>query len=167
MDSPPKPRGRLRRAPVWAIAVASLVIGLVVGGAAVSLAERPMSDPPDQTLALRGDSTDLSVAWISNLASWGVQPSSVTTYKPFDTVDVWVGETSLGARCLLLSHRARIFTASCANEGLDPVLDLTVDDTLPVQWDKPMPTGTIVRFIARGDAVDVWVRSPGSATPSA
>jgi hypothetical protein len=146
--------------PIWALAAVCLVVGLVAGAAAMSISARSQDDAPDQTLTSVGDSTDLSVSWISSLTSWGVAPSSVVQYQPFDTLDLWVGETSLDAKCLLVSHMGRIFTAACAEKGLSPVLDLTIDPSLPVHWDHPLPTGTVVRFIARDDGVDVWVREP-------
>jgi hypothetical protein len=152
--------GWIRRVPIWAIAAVCLVVGLVAGAAAMSISARSQGDAPDQILTSVGDSTDLSVSWISSLTSWGVAPSSVVQYQPFDTLDLWVGETSLDAKCLLVSHMGRIFTAACAEKGLSPVLDLTIDPSLPVHWDHPLPTGTVVRFIARDDGVDVWVREP-------
>ncbi|GAA1959782.1 hypothetical protein [Microbacterium deminutum] len=164
---PATPAGRRpwwRSGPVWAVAAVSLVLGLVLGSAVMWLASPPV-DAPDQTLALVGDSTDRSASWIGSLSSWGVDPSSVSKYESFDTLDVWVGETPQQARCLLLSHMGRIFTSSCAARGLEPLLDLTVSEGLPVHWERPMPAGTVIRFIARTDRVDVWVRhSPDSSS---
>jgi hypothetical protein len=146
--------------PVWIAAVVCLVLGLVGGSAGVWFSTPHVTDRPDETLVVVGNSTDVTVAWIADLSSWGVKPSSVTKFQPFDTVDVWVGQTSLDSTCILLSHMGRVFTTSCAARGLDPVLDLTVDPSLPVHWTRAMPFGTVVRFIATSHGVDVWVRHP-------
>ena len=139
-----------------------LVLAVAGTGAALVLSVGAKPDGgPDLTLAVVKDGIDLGSDWAESIYNWGVEPGSIVKYEPYDSIGVWAGHTSTAGRCVLLSFHDRIFTAACATNGLDPVLDLYADDQWPVQLEEPLLPGGVIRFIARPTGVDVWVR-PGT-----
>ena len=147
---------------VWGTALACLVLAVAGTGAALvqSVGAKP-DGGPDVTLAVVKDGIDLGSDWAKSIYNWGVEPGSLVKYEPYDSIGVWAGHTSTDGRCVLLSAHGSIFTAACATNGLDPVLDLYADDQWPIQLEEPMLPGGVIRFIARPTGVDVWVR-PGT-----
>jgi hypothetical protein len=158
-------RRRWWRSPIaWGAGLACLALALAGTVTALVLADGAKSaGGPDLTLAVVEEGMDLGSDWADSIYYWGVEPGSIVKYEPYDSIGVWGGHTSAGGRCVLLSSRDRIFTAACASNGLDPVLDLYADDHWPVHLEEPLVPGGVIRFIARPTGVDVWVR-PG--TPS-
>ncbi len=161
----PRERRWWRRIPVWAVVAVSLVVGLVLGISAVALSHpSDAADPdPDLTLAQTSLPAPRTTGFAQNLAYWGVDPSTVVSYEPFDSIHVWTGRRSDGSRCILLSPGGKIFTASCAASGLDPILDFIVHTNVPVSFEgNVLPEGSVIRFLARPRGVDVWARKSGA-----
>lgn len=150
-----------RRVPVWSVAAICLVAGIVIGVGALLLWPKPdtVDTLPDLTLGLASDTVERAPGFAQNLDYWGVQHGSVVAYDSFGSIGVWAARGQEESRCVMLSVEGQIFAASCAAKGLDPVFDFTVHDNLPVTYEgRPLPEGSVVRFIARTGGIDVWVR---------
>jgi hypothetical protein len=148
-----------RSGVVWAVAGVSLLLGGAIGATALAASTAP-SDGPDVTLEALPGVDDQGPGWDEGLKSWGMEPTSVVQYEAYDTIDVMTARASDSARCILLLHQGSIFTAACARGGLDPVLDLGVDEGWPIHFEQPLGPDGVLRFMARADGVDVWAR-PG------
>ncbi len=152
---------RWRAWPIWAVAMACIIAGVLIGAGALLLWPRTAADAgADLTLHQAADRPARAPGFVQDLDYWGVERGSVVAYDAFDSMRVWTarggGDDS---RCILLSRAGQIFTASCAAQGLDPVLDYTVDGYGSVAYeDATLLEGSVVRFIARADRIDVWVR---------
>jgi len=154
-------RPRWSRIPLWAVAAAVGVVGIVAGIAiGVTIAARS-APAPDLTLGISPGAGERGDGFIANLNYWGVNPNTVVPHEPFDAIDVWTARGADDSRCLLLSHEGGFLSATCAGAGLDPVLDFTIYSGLTFDLDAPLPVGTVIRFVARSGAVDVWVSAPG------
>jgi hypothetical protein len=153
--------GRWRRVPLWTVGAICLVAGIVIGVGALLLWPKPASTDaaPDLTLGLASQTVERAPGFTQNLDYWGVQHGSVVAYDSFGSIGVWAARGQEESRCVMLSAQGQIFAAACAAKGLDPVFDFTVHDNLPVTYDgRPLPEGSVVRFIARTGGIDVWVR---------
>ncbi len=148
-----------RSGVVWSVAGVSLLLGGAIGATALAASTAP-ADGPDVTLEALPGVDDQGPGWDESLQSWGMEPSSVVQYEAYDTIDVMTAHATSNARCILLLHQGSIFTAACARGGLDPVLDLGVDEGWPIHFEQPLGPEGVLRFMAHADGVDVWAR-PG------
>ena len=134
---------------LWLVAAVSLTFGLAAGATAVAASSALSAGGPDTTLDV--------VEWSGNVDFWGMAGGSIVSYENYDDIQVFTGRNAEGGRCLLLGFRDRIFTMSCAIADLDPVLDLS-----PREWpaflEGALNPGGVLRFVARTDGVDVWLR---------
>ncbi|GAA3627271.1 hypothetical protein GCM10022200_07110 [Microbacterium awajiense] len=150
-----------RRTPPWVWAVAGLAVGAIAGGAVTASVLAANSERADAVLARTTDGVD-SGPWEDRLQYWGLEPDSLQAYEPFDAMGVWTARGSEQSRCLVLSYQDEAVMASCADAGFDPVFDFTIDEDMPISFSDDLEPGTVVRFVARPDTVEVWVRAPGA-----
>lgn len=149
-----------RRIPVWAIAAASVAVGVAIGAGAVSLA----APRPDAILRIDASAGERSANWERDLSAWGLSAGSAQPYEDYDGLGVWMVNSDDGSRCILLEDEGRPVTVNCVGGGLDPVLDVTMYADMGAFFDTERPTGSVTRFIARGSAIEVWERwAQGSA----
>ncbi|MCH6229268.1 hypothetical protein MK786_00755 [Microbacterium sp. CFH 31415] len=147
-----------QRVPLWAVtAVAGIAVGLAAGLAWPTDSE----PPPDLTLDVEPGGGERGAGFTENLDYWGVDPGSVVPHEQFDVIQVWTARAVDESRCVLLSHDGGFLSATCSGGGLDPVLDFTVYDGMSLEFDEPLPIGTVIRFVGRSGHVDVWVSAPG------
>jgi hypothetical protein len=137
---------------LWLVAAVSLTFGLAAGSTAVAASSAFSTGRPDTTLNV--------VEWTGDLDFWGMAGGSIVSYERFHDIQVFTGRNAEGSRCLLLGFRDRIFTMTCAIADLDPVLDLSSREW-PAFLEGELNPGGVLRFVARTDGVDVWLR-PGS-----
>lgn len=143
-----------QRVPVWAVAVASALLGVVLTLSAVNLA----ADHPDATLNPAAEPPEVPVQWDELLRGWDLDPTTTRSFGAFREIDVWAVRSRIGAPCLMLSSRGRPFSVGCASQDLDPVVDFTVQSGMLGILNDDLRDGTLLRFVARDDRVDVWVR---------
>lgn len=143
-----------RRVPIWAIAGAGVVVGVLVGIGAMSLA----GPRPDATLRVSAAVGADGVDWENDLSSWGLVADTARSYGDYDGLGVWVIGSDDGSSCVLLEDDGRPITVGCVGGGLDPILDVTMYPDMERFFDTERPTGSVTRFIARGDVVEVWER---------
>lgn len=147
-----------QRVPLWALtAVAGIAVGLAAGLTWPTDSE----PPPDVTLDVEPGGGERGAGFTENLDYWGVDPGSVVPHEQFDVIQVWTARAVDESRCVLLSHDGGFLSATCSGGGLDPVLDFTVYDGMSLEFDEPLPIGTVIRFVGRSGHVDVWVSAPG------
>jgi hypothetical protein len=147
-----------QRVPLWAVtAVAGIAVGLAAGLTWPTDSE----PPPDLTLDVAPGGGERGAGFTENLNYWGVDPGSVVPHEQFDVIQVWTARAVDESRCVLLSHDGGFLSATCSGGGLDPVLDFTVYDGMSLEFDEPLPIGTVIRFVGRSGHVDVWVSAPG------
>ncbi len=147
--------------PVWVIALVSAVLGALVALSAVNLT----ADRPDATLGPVASDPTAPADWDEMLRGWDLDPSTTRSFGDFRQIDVWAVRSRIGAPCVLLSSRGRPFALGCASQDLDPVVDFTVQSGMLGILNDQLRDGTLLRFVARDDRVDVWVReSPARET---
>lgn len=150
-----EPRRRWwRRVPVWSIAATALVVGIAVGAAGIG-ATVPRADVVLRAVASEGGR---DAAWQQELRSWGISPDSAVAFEHYNGVGVWTASSDEGSRCIILESGERPINATCVGGGFDPILDVTLFGGMDDAFDSPPPAGSVIRFIAREDAVEVWVR---------
>lgn len=143
-----------QRIPMWAVALGGAVLGVALTLSAVDLA----ADRPDATLQRAATPPDTPEDWDELLRGWDVDPSTTISFGDFRQIDVWQANSRIGAPCVLLSSRGRPFSVSCASQDLDPVVDFTVQSGMLGILNDQLRDGTLLRFVARDDRIDVWVR---------
>lgn len=147
-----------RRVPLWSVtALAGIAAGVAIGLAWPTDSELP----PDVTLKVEPGGGERGAGFTENLNYWGVDAGTVVPHEAFDVIQVWTARGIDDSRCLMLSHEGTFLSATCSGAGLDPILDFTVYDSMSIELDAALPVGTVIRFVGRDAAVDVWVRPPG------
>lgn len=155
-----------RRAPWWkdarliVTAVAAFVVG-VVGGVALPALNTPQ---PDYTAAIDPDApVDPTEAWIQQAQRvLDVVPGSLRQHDQVEGVTMWTGENTVGSRCMIVAWGELWGNGGCTPEGLDPIVDFRADLDIPMPLASTLAEGGIVRFIARGDVVEIWIREPAA-----
>jgi hypothetical protein len=189
-DPQPRDRRRATRIALFAAAVVGVLgVGLVLGvalggllglgagigvGSGVGLTEpagtdqadapnaaAPLGSPPDLSLGIAARAGERGAGWASSLEVWGVMAGTMMPHESFGDLDLWTASGVSGSRCLVFSLDGRVVTAECAGGNFDPVFDVTLGDrTRSISFGSALPDGTVIRFVARSDAVDVWIREP-------
>lgn len=149
---------------MWVIASATAVIGIVLGAAGAASVLAP--DAPDYTLRPLSTQGDRGADWNSVVGSWGMDPGSEMPYESFGGVDVWTITDERGARCIMLTRLGDPMWSQCAPTGLETILDYTVFPG-ETALEKPLPVGTVVRFVTNDDVIEVWVAMPDESEASA
>jgi len=149
-----RPRGR-RRVPPWAFVAVAGVVGVGVGLALPALMP-PHPEAVLRSIPLDGETIDFSM--------YGVDASPPTRYAPFRNLEVWSAETPGGSACVLVtSGDGDWIAAGCAPQQLEATADLTFYPGMREVEGFDLPDGSVVRFVLRGDSVEVWIASADEA----
>ena len=99
-----------------------------------------------------------------------VMKSTLQPFEPVMGLEVWSAQTTFGNTCLLVFEPAsdEFLAIGCAPAPADPIAEIY---DVPVAWEEEwvdgFPTGTVVRFMLHGDAVDVWIHEgAGPSVPA-
>lgn len=143
------PRRWWRRIPLWAYIAGALAVGLALG-----LVVPPLLPPhPTTTLqrvAVEGAPLDFQM--------YGIPASSPVRYESFHNLEVWSAQTAEGSTCIVVTTDAGEWIgAGCAPEPLDAIADVTFFAGMRPIDGLDLPEGSVVRFIVRGDVMEVWI----------
>jgi len=160
----PTPHPQRRRFGGW-------LVGALVVVAALIVLLMSLSPRPDAVLAPVDTPRPLPV-WVSD--GWfdsyiDRDPAApYVVYASFGGVEPWVLTTRTGARCLILTFGSQIGSTepSCGRDGLAPSYTLHSTEWMPEALQEVGPPGTIVRFVLRGESVEVTVALPPVETPA-
>jgi len=137
-----------RRVP-WAYIVAALAVGVTVGLALTTLL------PPHPVTTLQQAPIEGAVL---DFQMYGIQADSPVRYQPFHDLEVWSARTEQGSTCIVVTSAAgEWMAAGCAPEPLDPVADIQYYSGMRPVDGLELPNGSVVRFILRGDVIEVSV----------
>lgn len=94
-----------------------------------------------------------------------VMESTLRAFEPVLDLEVYSARSVIGNSCLLVFEPASddLLGVGCAPPPAQPQVEIY---DVPVAWEEEwtdrFPSGTMVRFVLTGDAVDVWVYEGGS-----
>lgn len=138
-----------RRVPVWAVAVGTAAIGLVVGLTVPAL----MSPHPTTTLhpaPIEGAELDFQM--------YGIEADAPVRYQSFHDLEVWSAETEQGSVCIVVTTAsAEWMAAGCAPEPLIPTADINIYPGIRPIDGLELSDGSVVRFVLRDDVMEVWI----------
>ncbi|WP_396668178.1 hypothetical protein [Microbacterium sp. R86528] len=140
---------RARR--LWLVALASLVLGGIAGGALVS------ASVPRANLVLETTNDRLPEELSRQIMDWGVGESGIQGHEPLGELTAWTAMSATGESCMILVARSSIQAVACAPGGLDPSVDVVVGRDVPVPGPE-IPDGSALRLLADDDGVAVWVK---------
>ena len=104
---------------------------------------------------------DPTEAWIRQAErALDVDAGNLRQYEQVQGVTMWTGTNAVGARCIIVAWGELWGNGSCTPAPLDPVVDFRVNPDIPMPLAAPLDEGGVVRFVARGDVVEIWVREP-------
>lgn len=145
----PERRRWWRRVPMWAYLSTALLIGLVIGLATPGLA------PPHPATTLQQVPIDGAPL---DFRMYGVKAVSLVQYQTFHDLEVWSAETEQGSTCIVVTtDAAEWMTAGCAPAPLAPTADINFYTGMLAISGLEMPDGSVLRFILRGDVMEVWI----------
>jgi hypothetical protein len=152
-DVPAAPLGQARpgrpRVQLSALMAVVSVIGLGIGLAVPEL----ISAHPHTVLTAAP--AEVSVP---NFQLYGTVAGLPTRYQPFHDLEVWSARTVEGAVCVLVISADRSWrSVGCAPRPLDPVADISPYPVIRAIEGVDLPIGSVVRFILRENAVQVWI----------
>ncbi len=150
------PRPWWRRTPVWAYIAVAACIGLGVGLAMPALA------PPHPVATLRqappADGVEL------DFDMYGIPAESPVRYEPFRDLGVWSAVTEQGSTCVVITAGDEEWMAAgCAPAPLNPTADITYYPGMRGIEGLELSDGSVVRFILRGDVMEVWLAETDEA----
>lgn len=166
---PPAPRPRWRS---WIVrALAALLIATVAGLAGAFLARGgSISAPwPAAPAAVLGGVAEVEEGippWLDTVdAREYFAAGEDVPFRPFDAfsgVRPWAITTAQGGQCLILvMSGAGGYDVGCGVGQLDAVADIRVSEALLEGGDlTDYPRGSMLRFVLRGERVEVWVAVP-------
>ncbi|TFC04380.1 hypothetical protein E3O42_05135 [Cryobacterium adonitolivorans] len=138
------------------IAVLALIAALVAWmspGAPDHVLAPEYGLPPDFVLGLEsvGADADGPKDPHGTLDRLGLSSDKLRRYEDFGYLSVWSGESRQGTACLLVAHPVQglsegIGAEGCSPDGLDTIADFV-----------QIPTGSLTRFVLKGDHVDVYM----------
>lgn len=147
-----------RRRVVWAASLA--VVATVTGGAAIVAAT---ASRPDATMTIVDEASRRffpeSLEWLTSLL--GMQRDRLEPYEGLGQAVVWAGESKDGVSCLLVTADHRPFGYGCARADQYPTADIVVDHGMAADA-TGLPERSTLRFVYRGDRIDVWITEPPS-----
>jgi hypothetical protein len=148
--------------PIGRIAATIVAILAVVWGADALL--RPLSD--DVLAASRATAQERQdLIDEVDLASFGMVGARLQPFAEYRDLSVWSAMSEAGLTCLLVrADGAGVFQVGCTPAPLEPSIDLTVGLDVHPHLVGDLPLGSVVRFVLRGDDVDVWVAEPSAVT---
>jgi hypothetical protein len=145
----PDRRPRWRRVPLWAYLSTALLVGVVIGLAMPALV------PPHPATTLQQAPIDGAPL---DFQMYGIQAVSPVRYQSFHDLEVWSAQTEQGSTCIVVtSDAAEWMTAGCAPAPLDPTADINFYTGMRAIDGLEMPDGSVLRFILRGDVMEVWI----------
>ena len=127
---------------------------------------------PDYVLAERvGADADEPKDPHGTLNLLGLSKDGLRQYEDFRGLSVWSGVSRYGTACLLVAHPVQgllegIGDAQCSPDGLDTIGEVTLCSGCSAsEVFGGLPTGSLIRFVLKGDRVDVYVyvRAPDSS----
>ncbi|WP_137844038.1 hypothetical protein [Microbacterium sp. 2FI] len=156
-DTPPsrtRPTAGRPRWRAWLIAAALVVIlGLAYGGT------RLVGDHPEATLRPTGAEPDTRVYRMLVYApDLRIASSTLRSFGTYRDIDIWAADDAFGNPCLLALDRSvdGLLGAECT----PPEGELTMDVGVWPLWERDfgadLPDGSVIRFVHRGDAVEVY-----------
>ncbi|GAA3210680.1 hypothetical protein [Microbacterium terregens] len=147
--APAAPPRRRRRIPTWALVAAAAAAGIGLGLAL------PGAVPPHPQAVLRAIPLDGATV---DLDMFGAATTSPVRYAPFHDLNVWSAQTDAGSTCVFVTTESgEWMAAGCAPEQLAPTADLTLYPSMFEVEGLELPDFSVVRFILRGAAVEVWI----------
>ncbi len=152
--SPGSRRTWWRRPQTWIL----LGIGAVVGGVIVA-AVLWAGSRPDLTLPVVDEGAS-SLESDSYLEYLELEPEALRSHGTYGTFGVWTGKTTRDHVCLLLTISASVWDQSCTPDGIDPIIDVTLFAGDFAARDLDLPERSVIRFVAKGDVVEVWIAVP-------
>lgn len=182
-ESPP-PR---RRRALWsaglvlagAVAGAGASVGAFAGSGMFTAGDVEQRVPnygpaPEYVLALESAGVDVDQPKDPHgtLDMLGLSADELRQYEDFRGLSVWGGESRDGMACLLVAHPGQgllegIGDARCSPEGLDTIAEVPLcSGCYAPGVFTGLPTGSLIRFVLKGDHVDVYVyvRAPDPTT---
>jgi hypothetical protein len=149
-------RSRRRRIPIWAYIAVAAGLGL---GAGLAM---PALTPPHPVATLRqappADGVEL------DFDMYGIPAESPMRYEPFRDLEVWSAETEQGSTCVVITaDDAEWMAAGCAPAPLNPTADITYYPGMRGIEGLELADGSVVRFILRGDVMEVWLAETDEA----
>lgn len=141
-----------RSRAVW-IGVAA---GAVVGALIASTTYARLTPPPDTTLHVIANPEGIP-SDLSGMAAYiGVDVETLVRFDDWKSFEVSMGTQDDGDECLLVMAQQAILDFGCGFDGLSPQVDLWVHNGMASLIGGSIPTGSTIRFVARGDTIDVW-----------
>jgi hypothetical protein len=153
-----KPRAGWRSARTWLL----IAIGAVVGAAIVLTALWAVARPDATLPTVARDSSGLDAD--SYLDYLEIERDGLQSHGTYGELGVWTGTTRRGLTCLLITVGVSIWDQSCVPDGIDPLVDVTVFEGDLAARELDLPHLSVIRFIAKGDVVEVWVSLAPEAT---
>lgn len=152
-----------RRRATWVAGVGGIAVGVGATLGILSLTTRA----PDQVLHRVSTEVASSTPIPSGLGSVAGDPDSLELFGQWEGLTVWTMRSAEDAPCLMLTVDDGLVDWRCAVSGFDPQIDFWLFRGVRDAMDTELPVGTTVRFLARGDAVDIWVDRPQEDLESA
>lgn len=149
--------------PRWwrrpALLVAAAVVALVVLAASVMMT---LDARPDRTLTPTPTSAEIpfpdGFSWLTS--ALGIPRDALRSYRGVGDIIVWAGTAEDGVACLLVTGTDGPFGFGCARGGRDATADIVLDSKMASIPPTGLPERTTLRFVYRGDTVDVWIDEP-------
>jgi hypothetical protein len=153
----PAPRRWWRTIPAWSLVACGAIVGLLVGLIVPALMA------PQTVAQLR----PASVGDAAFPFDWYVvDRDTLVKYENYGDVEVWTATNEQGIPCLFVSVGQEWLSTGCAPGELDPTVDLNIFDGMPAATILDLPTGSVLRFILRGDVVGVWLAEVAEPAPT-
>lgn len=158
VDTASAPGARGGPARRWRWIVAAAVIGLVAV-CAVATTVRLVAQPrPDATLQIAMSEPDEQIiTMIGGSTPWAdIRESTLRGFEPYQGVEVWSAVNARDSACLVIIDRSsgRIEGTSCVPVEAELFTDLS---------GYGLPDGARMRFVSRGDTLDVYTYLPEEA----
>lgn len=165
-----QPGGDGVSAPWWrrpAAVIAALAVALVVAVCAALLVAAADSRP-DRTLTATARDAEIpfpeGFQWLTQ--ALGISRDALRSYRGVGDIVVWAGRSKDGVNCLLVTGPDSPFGFGCARDGHDATADIVLDSDMASIPRTDLPERTTIRFVYRGDRVDVWIAEPPQPTSS-
>jgi len=116
---------------------------------------------PDATLHPTGLAPSEQVLRLTDYARRQmVEKQTLRAFEPILGLEVWSAHTGLGNTCLLIIEPFTddLLAVGCVPAPAQPTVEIyDVPVAWMEKWTESFPTGSVMRFVLTGDAVDVWV----------
>ena len=152
----PQPQGRRWwSSPVLLAAAAVVALVVLAGSLVTTLDSRPDCTLTPTPAAAQTPFPD-GLSWLTS--ALGIPRDALRSYPGVGDITVWAGTSEDGVDCVLVTGPSGPFGFGCSR-GRDATADIVLDSTM-----NSIPTGlaerSTLRFVYRGDRVDVWIDEP-------